>query len=351
MKLQFEKNFSQYLLKVKELMPKPKPNSLVGLDIGTTSIKIVKIINTNESHMIDAFAIEPLNPDDVKQSIENCLSKAKINTKFVNTSISGQGVVIRYVLMPKMSLPDIKSSIALEADKYFPFPINEVEMDCCILEEKPQENKVFVLIAAAKKELIEQRLSLLSNLGLEVETIYTDSIAIANVFKVLGGNIEEKPSAFAVLNIGGTYSNLNIIKDNIVRFTRDISCGGIDFTKRICNILGLDMESAEDLKITSETDKQKVLQACESVLNSLVTEVRLSFDYFETENNIPVGLLYLTGGGSCLAGLEEFMKQNLGIEAKVWQPLSSLSISPALPAADLTYSANQLSIAIGLALK
>jgi len=88
---------------------------------------------------------------DVKGAVTNCLAKANITTKLVNTSVSGQGIIIRYVLMPKMPLPEIKSSISLEADKYFPFPIDDVVMDCFILEERPQENKVFVLVAARKK--------------------------------------------------------------------------------------------------------------------------------------------------------------------------------------------------------
>lgn len=359
MKFPLEKNLSQYFLKIKKIIPQAKPRALVGLDIGTTSIKVARISNSAQKHEIDAFAIEPINQDDLKSVIANCLAKANISTKLVNTSVSGQGVVIRYVQMPKMPLADIKSSISLEADKYFPFPIEEVGMDCCILEEIASENKVLVLVAAAKKELIEQRLTLLSSLGLEAETIYTDSIAIANVFKVLGSNIKEsdvsnlsgKSYAKAVLNIGGEYSNLNIIKDDFPRFTRDIYAGGNDLTKRICHIFGIDMKAAEELKISSEEQKEKIMQACESVLNNLIAEIRLSFDYFETENNIPVGILYLSGGGACLAGLEEFMKQNLGIEVKLWQPFSGLSISSSLSSDGLACVANKLSIAIGLALK
>lgn len=258
MKTFLEKDFSKYFLKIKEMLPQPKPKTLVGLDIGATSVKAVRINNSAGIHEVDSFAIEPISQNDLKAAIANCLNNAGMETKFVNTSVSGQGVVIRYVLMPKMTLSDIKSSISVEADKYFPFPIDDVVMDCCILEERPSEGRVFVLVAAAKKDLIEQRLSLLSSLNLEAETIYTDSIAIGNVFNVLGSNFRPevspdpatKTSAIAVLNIGGNSSNLNIIKDNIPRFTRDIYMGGIDFTERIGHICGLDMKAAEELKMT-----------------------------------------------------------------------------------------------------
>ncbi len=360
MKNFLEKNFSNYFLKIKEIVPQHKAKTVVGLDIGTTSIKVVGINNLADRHEIDKFAIEPVSQNDVKASIANCLRKANIDIKVVNTSVSGQGVVIRYVLLPKMPLSDIKSSVSLEADKYFPFPIEDVVMDCFILEERPAEGKVFVLVAAAKKELIEQRIALLSSLDLEPEIISTDSVALANIFNVLNNKISKddasklsaKPSAIAVLNIGGLSSNLNIIKDNTPRFTRDIFMGGIDFTKRIGNICGVDVNSAEELKVNPQEDqKGKLLQACESILNNLIAETRLSFDYFETENNIPVGTLYLSGGGSCLNGLEEMMRQNLGVEVKLWQPAFGLTINSALSQEDLACQANKLSTAIGLALK
>jgi len=127
----------------------------------------------------------------------------------------------------------------------------------------------------AKKELIEQRIALLSSLNLEPETIFTDSVAIANIFNVLGNNSlvgEEmgdsaKPSAIAVINIGGTASNFTIIRKNIPCFTRDIFMGGNDFTKRVSNLFGLDMKAAEDLKNDPKEQKEKVLEACESVLS------------------------------------------------------------------------------------
>ncbi len=354
-----EKYFSPYFVKIKELIPKAKAKTSVGLDIGTSSVKVVRINNLAGNHEIDAFAIEPVVNDDVAAAIIRAMEKSGIETKAVNTSVSGQGVVIRYVLMPKMPLADIKSSISLESDKYFPFPLEDVVMDCCILEERPEENKVIVLVAAAKKDLVEQRVALFSNLELEAETIYTDSIAMANLFNVLGSSISkddmkaasERSLAVAVINIGATSSNLNIIKDNLPRFTRDIFSGGLDFTRRISNIFGLNMKSAEGLKTAPGDQKAKVLEACESVLNNLLTETRLSFDYFETENNIPVSLLYLSGGGSGLLGLDEIMKQNLAIEVKPLQPFLGLTVNPKLSEDNLTCSANKLSIAIGSALK
>lgn len=360
MKNLLEKYLSLYLLKIKQRIPKPEAKTLVGLDIGTATIKAVEISNSAETHEIEKFSIEPVNSNDVAGSIKKALEKASIVTKTVNTSISGQGVVIRYVQMPKMSVSDIKSSISLEADKYFPFPLEEVIMDCFVLEEEPLANKIFVLVAAAKKDLIEQRIALLSNLNLEVETILTDSIATANVFNVLNHKPDTKealaepakPSAVALLNIGGAFSNFNIIKNNLPRFTRDIVIGGIDFSKRISHILGVDMESAEKLKIApTEDQKGKILEACESILTNLIAEIRLSLDYFETESNVSAGMLYLSGGGSYLAGLAEIMKQNLGIEVRMWEPSLGLKINPNLSQTEFKEQVNKLGTAIGLALK
>lgn len=351
---------SPYAARFKDLMPQEKMQPSIGLDIGTSSVKLIQLLGQDHGFKIVRFGAEPIKNRNREEAIKKILTENNIFAKSVNTSVSGQGVVLRYTQMPRMALEDLRSSIILEADKYIPFPIEEVYIDCHIIKESPKDNKMLVLVAAAKKDLIEQRISLLAKVGLTPEVISIDSVALANVFNVLcqisSVDNQKEPvgtptcQTIGVLNIGGAFSSLDILDKGSPLFTRDIFIGGDDVTKRMINQFGIDEEAAEKMKASLEADGQKIIAACETILSNLATEIRFSFDYFETENNLPISLLYITGGGSYLKGIDGFLQQSLGIEVKIWDPILTLQVSPEISSELLKKQANKIGIALGLAL-
>jgi len=349
---------SRYSDKVKDFLPAEKSSYSVGLDIGTSSVKLVQIQKDGRDFKISGFGIEPIKGNK-EEAVRKVLAASNISAKKVNISVSGQGVILRYIQTPKLSLDDLKASIAFESDKYIPFPMEEVNTDCYIIRDLPQESKMLVLVAAVKKDLIEQRISLLEKLGLIPEVVSIDSVALANVFNVFCNTkvpVLSKDHSGKVcqtvglLNIGGTFSSLNILDRGLPFFTRDIFIGGEDVTKRLVNQLGIDEVTADKMKSSEDADENKIIGSCENILSNLATEIRFSFDYFETENNLPISLLYVTGGGSYLKGINTYLQQNLGIEVKTWDPLSGLEAGPGISAEDLKKQANKMGIAIGLAL-
>ena len=230
--------------------------------------------------------------------------------------------MIRYVDLPRMPLEDLRKSYIFDLDKYFPFDPKSIYTDCSILDPEGKDKKMLVLLAAVKKEMVDERLKLFKEAGLELNRVTINSIATANAFNRLGPQVTASGKAKAVLDIGGSASCLMIFKDSSPRFARDIFVGSQELTKKIANALGVDAGQAETIKRQPGDKLAQVIEACDMPINNLITEIRLSIDYFMTEKNIQVDELFLAGGGSLLKGIEGVFEKNLGLPVKIWNPLS-----------------------------
>lgn len=347
----------KYLTVVQRFIPQAETKPFVGLDIGTDSCKIVELVRKADRCQLTHWAIEPIVNGNVKESVKKVIGKVSDSGRTPAIAVFGKGTLIRFITMPRMSLEELKSSFALEADKYFPFPQDQIYMDCFILDNKGKENKMSVLIAASKKELVDGLVKTLGEVGLHPEVISLNSIAVANAlgtlgFKPSGQNAvePEKSSAVAVLDIGGEVSNLTIFIDNLPRFTRDIFIGGQDFTKSISRTLGISAEEAEKLKVQPGAKLPDILSAIDSVLMDLVSEIRLSFDYFMTERNISVPLLVFTGGGSKMSGVMDALGKHLETKVMRWDPVDLVDLAPDVSKEAISANAGKLTVALGLAL-
>jgi len=349
----------KYFTFVKDFLPEKEINSSVGIDIGERSCKIVEMVRAEESFKILNWGVEPIVANDLPGTIKNIFTKYELTSKSPYMAVFGKGTLIRYIDMPRMSIDDLKKSFDLESDKYFPFPSDQIYTDCYILDPKGQEKKMSVLVAAAKKEIIDARIKLFVDAGVQSNFIGINPIAIANVFNALGkGNQRKAPagpedvksSVVAVLDMGETVSNLIILQDNLPRFTRDIYVGGQEFNKRISNTLGLDIAEAEKLKHQPGAKKEEILSACDSILMNLVSEIRLSFDYFITERNVQISKLLLTGGASALHGAQEFFSKSLDVPAERWNPLDAFVLGEKVVPEEIQQNIHRLGVALGLAL-
>lgn len=349
---------NRYFRTIKKLVPESKPQSQVGVDIGVNSCKMVELKSTGGStNELVGWAIEPVVGGDKAKAINAAVEKLTLPCISPSTAVSGKGTLIRYVDLARMTLDDLRKSFAIEADKYFPFPIDQIYTDCYILDPKSKDSKMSVLVAAAKKELIDERIKLLTGLGLQASFIGLNSTAMANVFNVIGfkkeGAVEgeqKDPESVALLDLGEEVSDLTILVDNIPRFTRDIFMGGRDFTKSISNALSVNFEEAEKLKCQPDDKREEVRKAIESVVLNLLSEVRLSFDYFVTERNTHISQLLLIGGSAMVDGLPEAFSKYLEIPVERWNPIATLNVSPEVDGDELKKNAGRLAVALGLAL-
>ena len=340
----------RYFSFIKNFLPDKSVTSAVGLDMGAGECKLVELNKSGENYELCNWAIEPLVNDDVADGIKKCVSHLKQPCKSLYSSVFGKGTLIRYVDLPRIPLNDLKNSFALEADKYFPFAADQIYTDCYILDPKGKEKQMAVMAAAAKKEIIDERIKLLSKLELPTDFIGINPIALANVFHVLGDQDSKETSSVALLDMGESVSSLTIFVDRVPRFTRDIFVGGRDLTKRISNALGVEFKEAERLKREPGQKREEILRAYEMALMNIIQEIKLSFDYFTTERNREISKFLLTGGASMLDGISELFQKNLEVNVGTWDPLDRLKLDPNIKQAEVKKVSMKLGVAIGLAL-
>ena len=162
---------------------------------------------------------------------------------------------------------------------------------------------MLAMVAAAKRPIIDDRIDMLKNAGFTSDFVTLNSIAMANVINTLGAPSEiskdsaSEEEAMAIVDIGERVTSITILYGGLPRFTRDIFIAGEDFTKHLSNTLGISLEEAEQLKRNPDKKKKEVMKSCESVTLNLVSDMRLSFDYFVTEHNVPIKKILLSGGG------------------------------------------------------
>jgi len=324
----------------------------IGLDIGSSAIKIVKLKFIKDGVELCDFALEPaqVNPAEALGKIKQSLSQA---LDIVNIGVSGSATVIRYVNFPEMNKDELKQALKFEAQKHIPFSIDEVNLDGYILKEALPDNKMLVLLAAVKKDLINQRLKLIEDAGFKAGIIDIDSVALCNAFSFNYQADENlKPKAAALLNIGSSISNLNILEGGAPRLSRDIHIAGSNFTQKLAEIFSLDFDSAEKLKLAPDKERaDKVTVAVESVVTNLAGEIRTSFDYYESQSASSVVKIFLSGGGSKFPGLKDMLANFLGIEVEYWDTFRQINIAGSLPAQRIKELSGHLAVAVGLALR
>jgi len=321
-----------------------------GLDIGTQSIKCVKLkMNADEAELI-AFNLEEsqLDPVEILKRIKN-----EQQVDLVNISFCGSSTVIRYVNFLRMNKNELRQALKFEAQKHIPFSLNEVSVDAEILNSELPENKMLVLIAAIKKELVQQRIRVLENSSLRPGLIDIDSLALINAFNFNYPDIGvPKDKSVCLLNIGATISNVNILDNGLPHLSRDIHTGGANFTKKLMDIFELDFKTAEELKVNPAEENVNKIKACvESVLTNLATELRTSFDYYESQYSSNVVKIFLSGGASKISGLKEMLAGFLGIEVETWDPFNKIKIPESIDKQKLNQYLGQFNIAVGLALR
>lgn len=322
-----------------------------GIDIGTSAIKAVKLKFTKQSVELAGTYLEPASSE---QLLPLKKISQSLNSKKANISLSGPSTIIRYAEMPKMNADELKLALRFEAQKHIPFAISDVYLDSYILKRDLTDNKMYVLIAAAKKDFVNERLKLLEAGSLRPWLVDIDSLALINAFNF---NYSEEAAlaskAAALLNIGAATSNLNILENALPRLSRDINIAGNSITQKIKDDFGLEFSEAEKKKLEPGSDKEKTVQAAEAVLANLAVEIRASFDYFETQGSSSVAKIYLSGAGSSYCSFKDILANILGMEVECWDPLKRIVVAQAMEGIKEKEKLfiGQFAVALGLALR
>jgi type IV pilus assembly protein PilM len=327
-----------------------KERFIFGLDMGSRAVKIIKLRLFKDTVELWGFDIAPAQLD-----MGSLLKKFKLalDISWVNISACGPSTVIRYVDFPLMDKSELKQALRFEAQKHIPFSLNDIIIDGHILKENFTEKKMLVLIAAIKKDLVQQRLKIIEEAGLKANIIDIDSVALVNAFDYNYAQDEDvKNKTIGLLNIGSSLSSLNILENGVPRLSRDIHIAGNNFTQKIVDVFGMDFKAAEELKLNPDEERaSKVAASMEGIVSNLAGEVRISFDYYESQSTTAVSRIFLSGGGSQFTGLQDKLSSLLGIDVQPWNPLRQINISNSLDVTEVKNLSTQLAVAVGLALR
>lgn len=332
--------------------------SVIGLDIGTSCIKAVEIIQDKFDYIITAYGQVDIPGEQARHdAISDLFAGGGFNTKRVATAVSGKSVIFRYINMVQMTPEILQNAIQLEADKYIPFETDEVQIDTQKLMDLPGEDgapeEMKVLLVAAKNSLVDDQAQMLTDLGLQPVSIGVDSFALGNAFELgdlVSPGIQETDRTIALLDIGSSKSSINIIQNNVTCFAREVPMGGHELTNAITRRFGVEAYEAEALKRDPQEQMAEVQDAVSHVMDDLGNEVNLSFDFFENQFEGEVEEVYLSGGSVLLPFLEECLEKIFEKKTRVWNPIDGLKVkSDNVDIDQLHQAAPQLAVALGLA--
>lgn len=320
----------------------------VGIDIGSAFIKAVVIDKGKIAPKLAAFSYQPATEDKIG-SVKKIMSQFQISDISVNTSISGPSTIVRVIEMPKMTGNELKSAVKFEAEKYMPYKLDEVVTDCVNIEDL-DNSKIRVLLVAAKKSTVGERIELLSEAGLTLGIVDIDSFAVMNAF--LNSQREKnKDTTYALINIGAKTTNINIIRGEKTYLVRDIQIAGNDVTQAIADRLNIEKGKAETLKINPADLKNEIEPIVKSIFYNLSNEIRLSFDFYENHYGKNVQKVYISGGSSGLEGISTLLKDIFIGDVISWDPFNGIEISEKVDTAALKPIRSSFAVAVGLGLR
>ncbi len=272
--------------------------SCIGLDIGSSFLKVVQLKEVKGGYELELFDILPLPPELIVDgavidslrlvdSLKELVRKAKIKTKDVVISIAGHSsVIIKRVAIPDMSEEELSESIKFEAEQYIPFDIEDVNLDFQILGPKEEPGQMDVILVAVKKDIINEYISVVNEAGLNCIIVDVNSFALENIYEV---NYEIEPAKnVALVNIGASTINMNILRGGVSVFTRDSAIGSNLHTEVLQREFNLTYEVAERLKRGEPVENvspEEAMSMMDLASEEIIGEVNRSFEYFHEEIN------------------------------------------------------------------
>lgn len=336
----------------------------VALDIGSTFIKLVQLKNSKSGYHLVKFGMVSLPPEvivegavmdagRVVEAIRELLASQNVKSKEVVLSVSGSSVIIKRIAVAEMSDEELAESIKWEAEQYIPFSIDDVNVDFQRIGPGAQEGQADILLVAVKKDKINDYVNLVKEAGLEPVVLDVDAFALANMHEL---NYELEPGITALLNIGASVMNINILDDGASIFTRDITVGGNRYTEALQREFGLTYEDAEAVKrgdAVDGADHDQVADVMSSVTEDIVAETQRSLDFFRsTTGSEQVSRVLVSGGCARIPNFTSVLGERIEIPVEIVNPFKNVKVDPKhFNPAFLQEAGPQSAVAVGLAMR
>ncbi len=344
--------------------------NLVGVDIGTNSIKVCQIKEGRRGFGLVRLAYAPLpqqtivdgqvmDAGNITEALARLFTDHKIKQRECALSVSGQNVIIRKIAVPMMTAAELEEQIHWEAEQHIPFDIKDVQVDYQVLRRRPEASQMDLLLVAAKREQINDYAQLARNAKLKPIVCDIDAFSVQNLFEVTRGLPGDQ--TIALLNVGASISSLNIVAAAVSAFTREIANGGNTITDEIQKQMGVSYDQAEAYKCGgldgTASDggilPQRVVQITEAVCDTIAAEIQRSLDFFmATSGEGEISRIFVTGGTANLAALGQAIGNRSRVPVEVWSPLERVTVEDrTIDGGLLQARAAQLSVALGLTLR
>ncbi len=344
-----------------------KKNQTVGIDIGSYSIKVVELEHKKKEKILKNVGLAHIPPgslvqgdikdaEPIKNAIKGLFENLKIKNKKVVVSIPAISVITKKITLAEREDLNIEEEVRREAEQFIPYDIEEVSLDFDIMGTSYEDEigRLEIIVAAAKKQLIEKYIRLIQESGLIPGIIDVDIFAMQNAFEMTERLDPEV--CYILVDIGSETINTNVVKGDILLFTRSSLLGGDQITKRIMDEFQIDFREAEavkfGLKELEKNKERKVREIFRETVEEWTEEIKGSIDFFyRSYPGEKIKELFLTGGSSRIKGLKEFIEEKIDIPVKKINPFSNLTVSKKIDPSYLEYISAEFSVAFGLALR
>ncbi|MGD8593276.1 MAG: pilus assembly protein PilM [Gammaproteobacteria bacterium] len=345
----------------------PKKSSLIGLDISSTSVKLLELSQQSDGYRVEAYAAEPLPPNSVVEknitdveaigeAIQRAVKRSGSRAKFAAVAVAGSSVITKVITMPSnLSDEELESQIQLEADQYIPYSLEEVNMDFEVLGQNDKNpDMVDVLLAASRSENVDSRVAAVELGGLTAKVVDIEAYTLENAFPLIASQIPggAGDTTIAIVDIGATMTTLSVLHDTKIIYTRDQVFGGKQLTEEIQRRYGLSYEEAGMAKRQGGLPDNYVPEVLEPFKDAMAQQVSRSLQFFfSSSHHNTVDHIVLAGGTASIPGVDELIEQRVGSSTSIANPFTHMSLASRVKAQALANDAPSLMIACGLALR
>lgn len=347
-------------------LSKRKHSQMLGIDISSTTIKLIELSRSGERYRVDAYAVAPLpqdavvekniaNVDEVAAVLRAVVAQAKTKTKLACTAVAGSSVITKTLPMPAgLREDDLETQLTLEADQYIPYPLDEVAIDFEVQGETVgNPGQVDVLLAACRREAIDAHMEALELAGLTPKIVDVEGYALERAYELMRAQKGIPDNAIvAIADIGATMTTLSVLRAGRVIYTREQLFGGKQLTDEIMRRYGLPLPEAGLAKKQGGLPEDYETDVLEPFRDAVAQQVARSLQFFFSSSDYnSVDAVILGGGVAAMEGLPELVRSRLNTEVLTADPFAGMTTAPAVNSVALNADATAMMIAVGLALR
>ena len=346
----------------------PKARSLIGLDISSSSVKMVELASDGKGgYRVERYAIEVLprdvvsdgnivNLESAAESVRRAWKKLATSTRQVAIALPSSHVITKKIIvMAGQREEELELLVESEANQYIPFPLDEVNLDFQVVGPAPSSpDEIEVLIAASRKEKVEDRVAVAESAGLKPKVLDVDSYAMLAAFELIEAQLPEggKGKIVALVDIGANVMNLTVLRNGQQLYAREQAFGGNQLTQDIARLFGMSFEEAEAEKRRNNLPEKYETELLRPFLESLALELSRALQFFFTSTQFnEVNHIVLAGGCAVIPGVDEVVASRTQINTIIANPFANMLLAERVRGKSLLADASSLMVACGLALR